>query len=188
MKKKLIIIIIILTSFCGCKKVWTHFVDSFFSIGEDNYRLTFYSCPFGGDKTPRIPVVYPLEMTKSNITNTWWINTSVLQQEDINDGDYNPVELIFGDKHGFYFYTNEHTSYFPDGTLYVFPQHWCYINLDNDLIHISEYSNKKLFIDSVGNEVFEQMRSPDYYHSLFIDDEKSLPWITAVEDMQSAKQ
>ena len=179
MKKKIIYIIIML-SFCGCKKTWSDFVDVFFNTEETGHmygesRTTFYTCPLS-DRNPRIPIINPVEMFKDEELG-WTLRTIGLNADSVW-GDYHQIDLMYGDSSNIYLHAGE-LHYTVNSYNFYQSEKWFILQIhEKKLIGFSE---KKSLLQKVGKETVEKMISPDNYYELFHEDVNSLPWIPVIK-------
>ncbi|MCR5554684.1 MAG: hypothetical protein K6F29_04030 [Bacteroidales bacterium] len=182
MKKKkffyTIIIIPIMLSFCGCKKIWGNFVDYIFNTKEieQKYgepRTTFYTCPLS-DRDPRIPIINPVEMYKDEELG-WTLRTSGLKVEDTVIGDCHQIDLMYGDSLNLYLHAGE-LHYSVNNHSFYQSEKWFLLQIYEKKI-IFSFSEKRNFLQKVGQEIVDNMVSPDTYYEMFYEDANSLPWI-----------
>ena len=179
MKKKIIYIIIML-SFCGCKKTWSDFVDVFFNTEEtgqmyEESRTTFYTCPLS-DRNPRIPIINPVEMFKDEELG-WTLRTIGLNADSVW-GDYHQIDLMYGDSSNIYLHAGE-LHYTVNSYNFYQSEKWFILQIhEKKLIGFSE---KNSLLQKVGKETVEKMISPDNYYELFHEDVNSLPWIPVIK-------
>lgn len=176
MKKKcyIYIIILIIISFCGCKKIWNNFVDAIFTTKEieQKYgkpRTTFYTCPFS-DRDPRIPIINPIEMFKDEELG-WSLRTIGLSGAS---GDFHQIDLMYGDSLNLYFHAKD-IHYSVNNYDFYQSEKWFLVQSHEKALIV--FSEKKSFLQKVGQEIVDKMLSPDTYYEMFYEDANSLPWI-----------
>ncbi len=180
MKKKIIYIIIML-SFCGCKKTWSDFVDVFFNTEETGHmygepRTTFYTCPLS-DRNPRIPIINPVEMFKDEELG-WTIRTLGLNVDTTVCGDCPQIDLMYGDSLNIYLHAGE-LHYTVNNYSFYQSEKWFLLQIhEKKLISFSE---KESFLQKVGQGTVDKMISPDTYYEMFRKEANSLPWIPVIK-------
>lgn len=179
MKKKIIfyMIIPIMFSFCGCKKKWGDFVDYIFNTKEieQKYgepRTTFYTCPFS-DRNPRIPIINPVEMFKDEELG-WTLRTWGLKVEDTVLGDCPQIDLMYGDSLNLYLHAGELHYTFYNHSFYQ-SEKWFLLQIPEK--KIISFSEKRNFLQKVGQGTVDKMISPDTYYEMFRKEANSLPWL-----------
>lgn len=180
MKKKIIYIIIML-SFCGCKRIWSDFVDVFFNTEETGHmygepRTTFYTCPLS-DRNPRIPIINPVEMFKDEELG-WTIRTLGLNVDTTVCGDCPQIDLMYGDSLNIYLHAGE-LHYTVNNYSFYQSEKWFLLQIHEK--KLISFSKKESFLQKVGQGTVDKMISPDTYYEMFRKEANSLPWIPVIK-------
>ncbi len=183
MKNKVFVLCLITLLLCGCRNTWHKIADRVWKrIGsemEKKYgkpRTTFYTCPYAPNQVPRFPIRKPIEMMKyyGNNNSEWGLSTSA--QFHTLYGDYHPIDHMYGDSLCLYLHCPKSSYISPISSNEVqLPELWVFLKI-HDFV-VAEYPDRESFEKNVGNDIIDNMVSPDYYYKLFYDDENALPWI-----------